>query len=536
MPVEPSAIPRHALVSLLVRAEHAAAAGDEAAAAALLNDLHWFAHADGRLHRAMHRLEIDLARKRGDTAGALRQVLPNLFARSISFLEARSPSFEVVQRIEAEPAHVYRVLADVDAYGEWNPWITRGVGVVRKVGDEVLVEATLGKTKMPVRHRALVAAPPTRFGWCDRGWFTPFASGRRLRWIEPFEGGTRLVSQIQFYGPFVHLAWRLHGAAIRTGMTAEAAALASRAAAIARSGASARFDPLSAATEKPLAGKTCVVTGPTHGIGRPTALTLGELGARVLLLCRDRAKGEELVRELAARGAEGEVVQVDLASLRDVERAAAEVLQRAPALDVLVNNAGVLNHERRETADGFEESFGVNFLAHFLLTNRLLPALEAAPAGRIVNVSSNTHGIARGFDFADYNWTRRRFLGIPAYAHSKLAILLFNRSLARRLAGTRVTSNAVHPGLVATGMGTDNLGALVNRLVQPVFLTPEEGAMTSIHLAASPAVAGCQGEYFVDSRIARPSRWVRDDVAAERIFRLAEELLAERGFAQRKAA
>src|SRR5262249_21349057 len=144
-----------------------------------------------------------------------------------------------------------------------------------------------------------------------------------------------------------------------------------------------------------------------------------------------------------------------LASLHSVAQAAARVRELAPRLDLLVNNAGVLNHDRRLSVDGFEESFAVNFLAHFLLTTRLLPSLQAAPAARVVHVSSNTHMLSRGFDFEDYNWQRRRFFSIRAYAHTKLAILLFNRGLSRRLAGTRITSNALHPGIVGTGMGTD---------------------------------------------------------------------------------
>ncbi len=208
----------------------------------------------------------------------------------------------------------------------------------------------------------------------------------------------------------------------------------------------------------------------------------------------------------------------------------------APRIDVLVNNAGVLSHQRRVTVDGFEEGFGVNFLAHFLLTNRLLPSLHAAPAARVLHVTSNTHPLARGFDFSDYNWERRRFVGIPAYAHSKLEILLYHLSLAGRLVVSRVTSNALHPGFIATGMGTDTLGKTVNDLARAFFLTPEEGAMTSIYLATSPSVAASQGAYFADSRLARPSRWAEDDVAAERLFHFAEALLAERGFAERRAA
>ncbi len=544
-----SAIPRHALVSLLVRAERAAAEGDQPKARALLSDLHWFAHSDGQLHRAMHDLEAELARSRGDSSAARGQVLPRLFARAVSFFESLGPSHEVVQSVEAPPDVVYEVISQVARYAEWNPWVTSGEGTAGKIGDEVVVLVKLGKRTMRVGHRVLVAAPGERFGWCDLGWFTPLASGRRLRWIEPFDGGSRLVSQIRLYGPFARVAWLLHGASIRKGMAAEASALATRATSLAGSskassskaaearGASPRgCAPASAPTpdDKPLAGKTCVITGPTRGIGRPTALALGELGARVLLLCRDTSKGESLARDLRARGAEGVVVPVDLSSLKSVQAAAERVHQLAPRLDVLVNNAGVLNHERRVTLDGFEECFGVNFLAHFLLTNRLLPALQAAPSARIVHVSSNTHPIVGRFDFTDANWERRPFLGVPAYAHTKLAILLFNRSLARRLAGTRVRSNSLHPGIVATGMGTSHprFGAIVNPIVQRIFLTPEEGAMTTIHVATSPAVESCQGEYFVNSRIARPGRWARDDVAAERLYGFAESLLAERGFAR----
>jgi NAD(P)-dependent dehydrogenase (short-subunit alcohol dehydrogenase family) len=527
-----SAIPRQALVSLLVRAERAAAEGDEAKAASLLSDLHWFAHDDGQLHQAMHRLEREIARRRGDVGALVRQVLPNAFARAISFTESLGPSHEVTETIAAPPEAVYDALADVASYGEWNPWIVKGEGTAGQVGDEVVVDAKIGKGRMRVGHRVIVASPPQRFGWFDLGWFTPFASGRRLRWVEPTAEGARLVSQIRLYGPFAHLAWWLHGESIRTGMAAEASALGVRAASAARPASRASVKR-GAGDEKPLIGTTCVVTGPTHGIGLPTALTLGELGARVVLLCRNREKGNAVARELASRGAESVVVPVDLASLRSVDDAAARVLELFPRIDCLINNAGVLNHERRVTVDGFEEGFGVNFLAHFLLTHRLLPALSRAPAARIVHVSSNSHPIVGRFDFSDYNWERRRFIGIPAYAHSKLAILLANRALARRLSGTNILSNAVHPGVIATGMGTDHprFAKFLNPLAERVFLTPEEGALGSIYVATSPSVDGHRGEYFSGCRVGRPSRAAQDDVAAERLHHLAESLLAERGFA-----
>jgi retinol dehydrogenase-12 len=524
-------IPRHALVSLLVRADRAAAAGDAVTASNLLSDLHWFAHDDGQLHEAMHRLTRDIARRRGDLRAVVGQVLPNLFARTVSFAESFGPSHEVTRAISAPPEVVYRAISDVASYEEWNPWVVKGEGAAAAVGDEVVVEAKIGGRRMRVGHRVLVASPPDRFGWLDLGWFTFFASGRRLRWVEATPEGSRIVSQIKLHGPLAHLAWLLHGESIRAGMEAEVSALATRAVAL-----SARAAPnpvrRSSNGEKPLLGTTCVVTGPTHGIGRPTALALGELGARVLLLCRNREKGNAVARELASRGAEGIVVPVDLASLRSVAEAADRVRELFPRIDCLINNAGVLNHERRVTVDGFEEGFGVNFLAHFLLTGRLLPALKSASSARVVHVSSNSHAIVGKFDFTDYNWERRRFIGIPAYAHSKLAILLYNRALARRLSGTNVLSNAVHPGVIATGMGTDHprFAKILNPLAERVFLTPEEGALTSIHVATSPRVAGHQGAYFADCRVARPSRSAEDDVAAERLYQLAESLLAARGF------
>jgi Polyketide cyclase / dehydrase and lipid transport/Protein of unknown function (DUF3703) len=229
----PSTLPRQALATLLTQAEEAAAAGDDARAHALLSDLHWFGHADAELHGAVHRLELSMARRRGDVSGAAGQILPNAFARLVSFVESFGPSFEIVKAIGAPPDAVYRAIADVRSYGEWNPWIARVQGIAARVGDEVTADVKLGKGTMRVKHRVLVAAPPVRFGWCDTGWFTWFASGRRLRWIEPTEGGSRLYSQIRLYGPFARLAWRLHGEAIRSGMVAEADALALRAASLA---------------------------------------------------------------------------------------------------------------------------------------------------------------------------------------------------------------------------------------------------------------------------------------------------------------
>ena len=284
-------------------------------------------------------------------------------------------------------------------------------------------------------------------------------------------------------------------------------------------------------TSKPMAGKICAITGPTAGVGRATAVEVAARGARVLLLCRSAEKGAALASEIAASGGQADVVLMDMTSLASVAQAAAKVAELAPRLDVLINNAGVVDTSRRETKDGFEEMFGVNHLAHFLLTMRLLPNLKAAPAARIVHVSSMAHKFIGGFDFDDYNWTKRKFRSFPAYGQSKLANLLFNRKLARELAGTCVTTNALHPGAVATSLGTQN-GGLISKLVpmllKPFFLTPEGGARTSIYLACDTAAAGYNGEYFDKCKAIQPKANALDDGAAERLWTLSEQLIAQK--------
>jgi retinol dehydrogenase-12 len=284
-------------------------------------------------------------------------------------------------------------------------------------------------------------------------------------------------------------------------------------------------------TDESMAGKVCAITGPTSGIGRATALALGRKGAKLILLCRSAEKGAALVADLKALGAEAEVIEANLASLSSVARAAERLSTRAPQLDVLINNAGLINARRRETADGIEEMFAVNHLAHFLLTNRVLQNLRAAPAGRIVHVASGAHAFVNKFDFEDYTWHNRRWATMKAYGHSKLANLLFNRSLSLRLGATgSVTSNALHPGAVGSNMGSNNgwTGRLGMALMKPFFLSPEKGAETSIYLASAAQAAQHRGEYFIKCRTAKPKPWAEDDSAAERLWGLSAALLAER--------
>jgi retinol dehydrogenase-12 len=279
--------------------------------------------------------------------------------------------------------------------------------------------------------------------------------------------------------------------------------------------------------EGSLRGKVCVVTGATSGIGRATAEALSAMGAELGIVCRDLERGEALRAELVSKPGASPVrlFEADLAVQSEVRRAAAEIRAAYPRIHVLLNNAGVVQLQYSETADGIETVFAVNHLAYFLLTMLLLDRLRESAPARIVNVASHAHKFVKGISFDDlghratYGWTR-------VYGQSKLANILFTRELAHRLEGSGVTVNALHPGAVATGLGKNN-GAFARILVgllAPFFRTPESGAATSIHLASSPAVEGVSGRYFAKCREAKPSPAARDDAAALRLWDVSARL------------
>jgi len=277
-------------------------------------------------------------------------------------------------------------------------------------------------------------------------------------------------------------------------------------------------------------GRHVAITGPTAGIGRSTALELARRGASLTLLCRNPDKALGLQQDIIAAGGEPPaVIVLDMASLESVRRAASELVASGRPLDVLVNNAGVINTQRRESADGFEETLAVNHFAPFLLTGLLLPALLRNPGARIVNVASNAHAFVRDMGWEDMQ-AARSYRTFREYGRSKLANILFTRSLARRLEGRDVTVNCLHPGAVATSLGNNNgwLGKALPALLKPFFRSPEQGAETSIHLACSDEVAGVSGAYFVDCRARRPKPWAEDDAAAERLWDYTEEMVGFR--------
>lgn len=274
-----------------------------------------------------------------------------------------------------------------------------------------------------------------------------------------------------------------------------------------------------------MAGRICVVTGATAGIGKTTALGLATLGATVIIVARDAAKSARTVDEIerAVPGSTVDVVLADFASLDAVRAAAAEIAKRYSAVHVLVNNAGVANKDRRESVDGFELTFAVNHLASFLFTHELMPLLRAGAPSRIVNVASvaERHG---PIDFDDLQSTRG-YRGFRVYGKSKLANILFTYELAARLTDSGVTANCVHPGAVATDM-LKKLPWLLYAVISPFLLTPEQGAATQIFLASSPQVEGVSGGYFVKGKVARSSERSYDVAARKRLWEVSEAMVA----------
>ncbi len=278
-------------------------------------------------------------------------------------------------------------------------------------------------------------------------------------------------------------------------------------------------------------GKTVVVTGGNSGIGLETAVELASMGARVLLAARNADKGRAAVAAVTERtGGKGAVqlVVFDLADLGSVRRGAAEILEQAPRIEVLVNNAGLVLSERVETVDGYEATFATNHLGPFLLTNLLLERIRASAPSRVVTVASTAHASARKGMLFDDLQSEHHFRGMRVYGQSKLANILFTLELARRLEGSGVTANSLHPGTVRTGYGADGdargLLAFGIKISSPFFLSPAKGARTSVFLASSPEVEGVSGKYFVKCAAREPRRWAQDPEAARRLWQVSEQL------------
>lgn len=279
--------------------------------------------------------------------------------------------------------------------------------------------------------------------------------------------------------------------------------------------------------DRALEGRTIVLTGATSGIGLAAAAELVARGARLVLVARNPERAEAAVAAIRARRADADidVVLGDLASLRQVHAAADAVLARCPAIDVLFNNAGVVNLKREVTQDGYEATFAVNHLAYFLFTNRLLERLRETPGARIVSTASDAHRFGGPLDFDDLQ-SERSYRGLAVYGRSKLANILWTRELARRIAGSGISTNCFHPGGVATRLGQNGAWSrLLSRGLAVFLRSPERGAETGVWLATSEDVAGASGRYYADGREKRPAKFAQDDAAAKRLWEVSEELV-----------
>jgi NAD(P)-dependent dehydrogenase (short-subunit alcohol dehydrogenase family) len=267
-------------------------------------------------------------------------------------------------------------------------------------------------------------------------------------------------------------------------------------------------------------GKVIVITGGTSGIGEVAAQRLAGMGARIVLVARDRARGEAALSRLPT--ANTRVVHSihygDLSRISEMKRLAADISAAEPRIDVLINNAGAMFGSRHVTADKLELTFATNHMAYFVFTFGLRERLFASSPARVVNTASAAHE-GNMLDFDDLQSTKG-YSGYKVYGRSKLCNILFTRELARRWSGMGVTANCLHPGFVATRFG-DGSGGFLSRAVRlaKIFaISPEKGAETIVYLASSPDVAGVSGEYFYQCRPATPTREARDDAAAERLW------------------
>ena len=274
-----------------------------------------------------------------------------------------------------------------------------------------------------------------------------------------------------------------------------------------------------------LSGKNVLVTGPTSGIGRGTALELAKAGAKLILVARNPDKCEQVAKEIENAGGQPPIsIIADLSLLSEVERAADEFLATGLPLHILINNAGLVNQRRKVTSEGLEQTMAVNYFAPFALTLRLLPSLMRAPGARIVNITSNSYAIAR-LNFDDLTF-KRFYWPLGPYSASKLGNIYFTRELARRLEGSDITVNAVHPGLIFTNLGIGNNRGFAQKLLGAIWskfsLDESEGHRCPTYAATAQELDGVTGQYIADSRVSKLKPIALKDEPAKRLWEVSE--------------
>jgi len=272
--------------------------------------------------------------------------------------------------------------------------------------------------------------------------------------------------------------------------------------------------------------KNVLITGATSGIGKAAALKLSSLGAKICFIARNEKKAEDLAKEIEnLSGMMPYSIIADLSSQKEIKRAADEFKSLNIPLHILLNNAGLINMERKETVDGFEEVFALNHLAYYSLTQLLLDNIKNGSPSRIVNVSSGAHAFVKGFNFDDVQ-SLSSYKPFQVYGYSKLANILFTKKLASLLKDENVSVNCLHPGVVGTAFGQNNgsLQKVLFFIAKPFIRSPEKGAESSVYLCSSPEVSNTTGEYFYNCKIEKTTKWARSEEDADRLWLLSREL------------
>ena len=272
--------------------------------------------------------------------------------------------------------------------------------------------------------------------------------------------------------------------------------------------------------------KNVLITGATSGIGEATAIDLAKKGANIFFIARNNLKAQNLSDKIESiSGKRSKFFIADLASLKNIKESALEFISLDIPLHVLLNNAGLINNNRKDTVDGFEEVFSINHLAYFYLTHLLLDKLKEGTPSRIINVSSGAHAFVKGFNFDDVN-SLKEYKPFKVYGYSKLANILFTKKLSQVLENENITVNCLHPGVVGTGFGQNNgiFSKILFNLSKPFMRSSEKGAETSIYLCSSPDVSDVSGQYFYNCKIAKTTSWANKQEDADRLWDLSKEL------------
>ena len=273
--------------------------------------------------------------------------------------------------------------------------------------------------------------------------------------------------------------------------------------------------------------KNILITGATSGIGKESAFALAKMGANITFIARNKVKAKNLLNDInKISSGQNSFIIADLSSQKDIKAASENYINKNISLDILLNNAGLINFKRRETIDGLEETFALNHLAYFSLTNLLLDKIKESSSARIVNVSSGAHQFVKRMNFDDIQ-SEKSYKPFQVYGYTKLANILFTKKLSSILKDKKISVNCLHPGVVGTSFGqnnSNNLNKVLSFIAKPFMRTSKKGAETSIYLCSSPDVSDISGEYFYNCRVTKTSTWAQNEEDADKLWDISSKL------------